>query len=215
MPREGKHDRFGRRLCEALKPHLGEDYRYTGAPQHGFRRKTAFGHESVMVHIWGAHAPKRHLEFMLGVWHDKYEATRLQLGIEPTLAGADHFWQTTFNLRGHWSIAVTHEGRWNANLDENPSVLAPEIVPFLADAMHVVFNACADLRTVRELVSQGFNGPLWTSEPWRQIAIIDAALRDWRHLAGFIRNSDLPFSASKDMNLIKGIQTAFDFEFAD
>ena len=106
-------------------------------------------------------------------------------------------------------IAGTHEGRWNANLDENPSVLAPEIVPFLTDAMHVVFGACADLRTVREFVSQGCNGPLWTSEPWQQIAIIDAALRDWRHLAGFIRSTNLPFSASKDMNLIKGIQKAF------
>ena len=213
MPREGKHDRFGRLVCESLKPHLGEAYHYTGAPHHGFRRERPFGHESVMVHLWGKYAPHRHLEFMLGVWHEKYEAVRLRLGLEPTLAGADHFWQTTFNLRGHWPIPGTHSGRWDANLDENPSALAPEIVPFLNDAIHAVFGTCADLRKVRGLLLQGFNGPLWTSDPWQQIALIDAALSDWPHLTGFIKRTDLPFSGSKDMNLVKGIQDAFGFEY--
>ncbi|HYG34306.1 MAG TPA: hypothetical protein VEC99_05955 [Clostridia bacterium] len=168
-----------------------------------------------MVHIWGAHAPYRHLEFMLGVWHEQYEATRLQLGLEPTLSGANHFWQTTFNLRGHWSIAGTHDGRWNANLDENPSDLAPEIVPFLTDAIHVFFSACANLRAVRELLFQGCNGPLWTADPWQQVAVIDAALRDWGHLARFIERTDLAYAGRKDMNLIKRIQNAFGFEYPE
>jgi len=168
-----------------------------------------------MVHIWGAHAPHRHLEFMLGVWHDEYETVRLQLGLERTPAGADHFWQTTSNLRELWPIAGTGESIWPANLDENPSVLTPQIVPFLTEAMRAVFSACADLRKVRELVGQGFNGPLWTSDPWREVVIIDAALRDWRHLAGFINRTDLPYSGSKDMNLIKGIRNAFGFEYSE
>lgn len=215
MPRERKHDRLGRLVCEALKPHVGEGYQHTGAPHHGFRRKTDFGHESVMVHLWGKYAPEIHLEFMFGVWHDKYERARLQLGLEPTLAGAHHFWQTTFNLRGHWAIAGTPNGRWDANLDENPAALIPAIVPFLTDAMPVFFGACADLCTVRGLLVQGCNGPLWTSDPWQEVAVIDAALQDWRHLAGFLKRTALPYAGRKDMNLIKGIQSAFGFEYAE
>jgi len=152
---------------------------------------------------------------MLGVWHDAYETARLQLGLEPTVAGADHFWQTTGNLRGHWAIAAIHDGRWDANLDENPSALIPEIVPFLTDAMQAVFGACAALRTVRELLLHGFNGPLWTSDPWQQIALIDATLGDWQHLTEFIKNMAWPFSGRRDMNLIKGIQNAFGFEYTE
>src|SRR5690242_3802577 len=98
MPKEGKNDRFARRVCESLKPHLAAPCDYIGAPGHALKQKTSFGHQAIGVHLWGANPPHRHLEFMLGVWHDEYEAARLRLGLEPTLKGAFHFWQTTGNL---------------------------------------------------------------------------------------------------------------------
>ncbi len=212
MPREGKNGRFGRLVCESLEPHLGQTYQYTGPPHDGFRRQTSFGHRSVMVHLWGANPPYRHLEFMLGVWHDKFEAVRLQLNLTPTIAGADHSWQATGNLSAGWDPSKGRSGTRDANLNEDPTVIIPQVVPFLSEAIRVVFGACADLRRIRKLLLQGHDGPLFTSEPWQEIALIDVVLTDWQHLTEFIRRTDLPFSARRDMNLIKGIQNAFGFE---
>jgi hypothetical protein len=215
MPKEGKNDRFARLVCEMLGPHLGEGCQYTGALEHGLRQATAFGHQTVSVHIWGANAPYRHLAFMLGVWHDRFEAVRLELNLEPTLKGAYHFWQTTGNLCVGWDAFKGQGGTWAANLNEDPAALIPEIVPFLSKAMPIFFGACADLRRVREMLLRGFNGPLFTSNPWQEIALIDAVLADWQHLAEFIQKKDLPFSGCKDMNLIQGIRNTCGFDFSE
>ena len=145
--------------------------------------------------------------------NDKFEAIRLQLNLTPTIAGADHFWQTTGNLSAGWDPFKGRSGTWDANLNEDPTAIIPQVVPFLSEAIQAVFGACADLRSVRKLLLQGHNGPLFTSDPWQEIALIDVVLTDWQHLAEFIQRTDLPFSGRKDMNLIKGIQNSFGFEY--
>ena len=91
--------------------------------------------------------------------------------------------------------------------------LFPRLCHFCRRRSRAVFGACADLRSVRKLLLQGHNGPLFTSDPWQEIALIDVVLTDWQHLAEFIQRTDLPFSGRKDMNLIKGIQNSFGFEY--
>ena len=146
--------------------------------------------------------------------NDKFEEVRLQLNLTPTIAGADHFWQTTGNLSAGWDPFKGRSGTWDANLNEDPTAIIPQVVPFLSEAIRAVFGACADLRSVRKLLLQGHNGPLFTSDPWQEIALIDVVLTDWQHLTEFIKRTDLPFSGRKDINLIKGIQNAFGFEYS-
>jgi hypothetical protein len=206
MPKEGKNDRFARRVCESLKPHLGGAFDYVGPPSHELRQQTSFGYQTVGVHLWGANAPYRHLEFTLGVWHDAFEKARLRLDLEPTLEGALHFWQTTGNLGSGWDQFKNRKGTWDGNLNEDPAQLMPEIVPYLSEAMRTVFDACADLRGVRKLLEDRVKAPLFTMDPWEEIVIIDVALADWEHLRKLVSRKDLPRSSTANPNLLKTIE---------
>jgi hypothetical protein len=209
MPKEGKNDRFARRVCELLKSHLAAPCEYIGAPEHLLKERTAFGHQAVGVHLSGAHAPYCHLEFMLGTWHDRYEAARLRLGLAPKSEGTLHFWQTTGNLGTGWAEFKNRPGRWEANLNEDPATVMPEVIPYMTEAMRIVFDACGDLRRVRALLEPGFNGSLFTMEPWKEIVLIDVTLLDWEHLRAFLQRKDRAYAGSADPKLIERIENVF------
>jgi len=133
--------------------------------------------------------PYRHLEFTLGVWHDQFEAIRLQLNLTPTIAGADHFWQTTGNLSAGWDPFKGRSGTWDANLNEDPTAIIPQVVPFLSEAIQgSLRRMCGSPERQKAAVARTQWPPLHLG-PWQEIALIDAVLTDWQHLAEFIQRN--------------------------
>lgn len=210
MPKEGKNDQLAKRVCELLRPELGPGYVYAGAPEFSLTKKTPFGHQGLAVDLSGAQAPERLLQFAIGVWHEAYESTRLRVGLKPTPKGVFHFSQNTLNAAYDWKKLkkFDSEGTWIVDLNEDPKEVLGEAIPFVLAAEKEICRTAKDLRKIRDLLERD-SGHFLTFGAGEQVALIDAALEDWRHLRTFLKDEESSLAGDVDEKLTRKIEKEF------
>ena len=148
MPKENKHDRFSRELCEGLLSHFGPDYAYdTSGGEHSLLKRTTFGCQRIGVVLSGANAPYKSLEFHLGVSHNSFQEIVARLELEkdyPTCL--DHFWSTTFNCIKHFIPGSTAGmGIWQIDLNCSGQKYVKTVLPNLRAVSGAFFARFSDL----------------------------------------------------------------------
>jgi hypothetical protein len=199
MPREGKHDRFARELCEGLVPHF-PGYSHQSGSGHWLSKPMPSGSQIIEVLLSGANAPYKQLEFCLGVRYDAYQAVVCRLGLQERYPdGSPHFWTTTFNCIKHFPPPpnIRANGAWSINLDTPGHVYIPDICPVLTPVSEAFFNRFSDIRVARDAALR-HDGTLFTIGAWQQIIVADLALKNFDHLREFATKKSHGWGLERD-----------------